>query len=114
MSPLDRKARASRRGAMFFADTVAPVRSVVLDRAEALEEDAREAELARLLPVASWSSTLPNYPEMLPPTTDGGAILTNAADLEARLDAQEHPRAVAPEIRTMAEALARTSPRVGK
>ena len=44
MSPLDRKARASRRGALYFADTVEPVRSVVLDRAEALEEDAREAE----------------------------------------------------------------------
>ena len=66
-----------------------PVRSVVLDRAEALGEDEREA------------------------ATDGGAILADAADLEARLDAQEHPRAVGPEIRTLAEALART-PRVGK
>ena len=60
-----------------------PLRSVVLDRAGALEEDAREA------------------------ATDGGAILADASDLEARLDAQSHPAPVSPEIRTLAEALAR-------
>ena len=60
-----------------------PVRSVVLDRAEALEEDAREADLARLLPVASWSSTLPNYHDGT--VTD---ILDEARALEAAMDAQ--------------------------
>ena len=41
-------------------------------------------------------------------------ILDEARALEAAMDAQVHPSPVSPEIRTLADALARTFPRVGK